>query len=39
MSEYKYKISVVIPVYNCERYIKGCVESLKKQIEEKTKQK
>ena len=31
MSEYKYKISVIIPVYNCEKYIKGCVESLKKQ--------
>lgn len=31
MSEYKYKMSVIIPVYNCEKYIKGCVESLKKQ--------
>lgn len=31
MSEYKYKISVIIPVYNCEKYIRGCVESLKKQ--------
>ena len=31
MSEYKYKISVIIPVYNCEKYIKSCVESLKKQ--------
>ncbi len=31
MSGYKYKISVIIPVYNCEKYIKGCVESLKKQ--------
>ena len=28
MSEYKYKISVIIPVYNCEKYIKKCVESL-----------
>ena len=31
MSGFKYKMSVIIPVYNCEKYIKGCVESLKKQ--------
>lgn len=31
MSGYKYKISVIIPVYNCEKYIKSCVESLKGQ--------
>ncbi len=31
MSSYKYKISVIIPVYNCEKYISSCVESLKKQ--------
>lgn len=31
MSGYKYKISVIIPVYNCEKYIKSCVESLKSQ--------
>ncbi len=31
MSEYKYKISVIIPVYNCEKYIEKCVQSLKKQ--------
>lgn len=28
---FKYKISVVIPVYNCGEYIEACVESLKKQ--------
>jgi glycosyltransferase involved in cell wall biosynthesis len=31
MSEYKYKISVIIPVYNCEKYIESCVKSLRKQ--------
>lgn len=28
---FPYKISVIIPVYNCERYIDGCIESLFKQ--------
>lgn len=28
---YKYKMSVIIPVYNCEAYIKKCVKSLLKQ--------
>ena len=31
MSAYKYKISVIIPVYNCEKYIEACVNSLKSQ--------
>ena len=31
MSEYKYKVSVIIPVYNCEKYIRKCVESLREQ--------
>ena len=31
MSDFKYKISVIIPVYNCEKFISSCVESLKKQ--------
>lgn len=30
-SNYKYKMSVIIPVYNCEPYIKKCVKSLLKQ--------
>lgn len=28
---FRYKISVVIPVYNCGEYLEACVESLKKQ--------
>ena len=28
MSNFKYKVSVVIPVYNCEEYLEGCVKSL-----------
>lgn len=28
---FKYKMSVIIPVYNCEPYIKKCVKSLLKQ--------
>ncbi len=31
MSEYKYKVSVIIPVYNCEKHIRKCVESLREQ--------
>ena len=31
MSDFDYKISVVIPVYNCEKYLSTCIESLKKQ--------
>lgn len=31
MTDYKYKISVVIPVYNCEEFIGKCVDSLMKQ--------
>ncbi len=31
MSDFKYKISVVIPVYNCEEYLDSCIESLMKQ--------
>ncbi len=28
MSNFKYKVSVVIPVYNCEEYLEGCIKSL-----------
>lgn len=28
MSNYKYKISVVIPIYNCENFIESCFKSL-----------
>lgn len=28
---FKYRMSVIVPVYNCEDYIEKCVESLKKQ--------
>lgn len=31
MADHGYKISVVIPVYNCEEFLNDCVESLKKQ--------
>ncbi len=31
MSDFKYKISVVIPVYNCEEYLESCFKSLMKQ--------
>ncbi len=31
MSDFRYKMSVVIPVYNCEEYLEGCIESLFKQ--------
>ncbi len=31
MSDFKYKISVIIPVYNCEKFITSCVESLNRQ--------
>lgn len=31
MADFRYKISVVIPVYNCGEYLESCVESLKKQ--------
>ncbi len=31
MSDFRYKISVVIPVYNCGEYLEDCVASLKKQ--------
>ncbi len=31
MSDFKYKVSVVIPVYNCEEYLDSCIESLMKQ--------
>ena len=28
MSNFKYKISVVIPVYNCGEYLESCINSL-----------
>lgn len=28
---FKYKMSVIVPVYNCEEYIETCVESLREQ--------
>ncbi len=31
MSNFKYKISVIIPVYNCESHLESCMDSLKKQ--------
>ncbi len=31
MSDFRYKISVVIPVYNCEKFIVSCVKSLNAQ--------
>lgn len=31
MLNYKYKMSVVIPVYNCENYLESCLQSLYKQ--------
>ena len=31
MPDFKYKISVIIPVYNCAEYLYGCVKSLLKQ--------
>lgn len=31
MSNFKYKISVIIPVYNCEKHLENCMNSLKKQ--------
>ncbi len=36
MSDFRYKVSVVIPVYNCEEYLKGCVESLMNQSMDKS---
>ena len=35
MSDFRYKVSVVIPVYNCEEYLESCVESLMKQTMDK----
>ncbi len=34
MSDFKYKISVIIPVYNCEKFIVSCVKSLNAQTME-----
>ncbi len=31
MSDFRYKISVVIPVYNCEKYLENCIASIFKQ--------
>ncbi|MBR3835909.1 MAG: glycosyltransferase [Clostridia bacterium] len=31
MSNYKYKMSVIIPVYNCEKHLENCMNSLKRQ--------
>ena len=31
MFNYKYKMSVVIPVYNCELHLESCLESLNRQ--------
>ena len=31
MSNYKYKMSVIIPVYNCAKHIENCMNSLKNQ--------
>lgn len=28
MSEFKYKVSVIVPVYNVEQYLRGCLDSL-----------
>ena len=30
-TQYKYEISIIIPVYNVEKYLKECVDSLIKQ--------
>lgn len=31
MSDFAYKISVIIPVYNCEKHLENCMNSLNKQ--------
>ncbi len=31
MSNFRYKMSVVIPVYNCEKHLENCMKSLKEQ--------
>ena len=31
MSDFAYKISVVIPVYNCEKHLEKCMNSLNQQ--------
>ena len=31
MTDFKYKMSVIIPVYNCEEFIEPCIESLMNQ--------
>lgn len=33
--EFKYRISVIVPIYNVEEYIEGCLESLVKQTIDK----
>ena len=29
--DYKYKVTIVIPVYNAEKYLEKCIDSLLKQ--------
>ena len=29
--DYKYKISIVIPIYNCEKYLNECISSVLEQ--------